>query len=86
MFALPPQGLPQRIAGDELYTRGHTKVAPDESHGWTRVWMDRATGLMWDMPCGRRERTVCKKALRLWGHVSEPPGDLTLLTEGERRP
>jgi hypothetical protein len=49
------------------------------------VWMDRATRFLWDMPCGRTERKWLKNAMRLWGHVIEPTGDRTLLTDGERR-
>src|SRR5215831_14034115 len=73
------------IEGDELYTRVHKKVAPDASQGWTIVLMDRATRFLWDMQCGRKDRQLFKKAMGLLGQVIEQTGDLTLLTDGERR-
>src|SRR5882762_9877755 len=58
LFALAHQFLQQIIEGDELYTSVHKKVAPNESQGWTVVWMDRATRLLWDRHCGRKDRTM----------------------------
>jgi hypothetical protein len=40
LFALTHQFLQQLIEGDELYTRVHKKVSPDESQGWTVVGRD----------------------------------------------
>jgi hypothetical protein len=85
LFALTHQFLQQLIEGDELYTRVHKKVAPDESQGWTIVLMDRATRFIWDMHCGRKDRKLFKKALGLLCQVIQQTGDLTLLTDGERR-
>jgi hypothetical protein len=85
LFALTHQFLQQIIAGDELYTRVKKNVAPDESQGWTIVLMDRATRLLWDMHCGRKDRKMFKNAMRLLCQVIEQTGDLTLLTDGERR-
>jgi hypothetical protein len=85
LFALTHQFLQQIIEGDELYTRVHKKVAPDASQGWTVVLMDRATRFLWDMHCGRKERKMFKKAMGLLCQVIEQTGDLTLLTDGERR-
>ena len=73
------------IEGDELYTRVNKNVAPDASQGWTIVLMDRATRFIWDMQCGRKDRKLFKKAMRLLCHVIEQTGDLTLLPDGERR-
>jgi hypothetical protein len=73
------------IEDDELYTRVTKKVALDESQGWTMVLMGRATRFIWDMPCGRKERKLFKNTRRLLCHVIEHTGDLTLLTDGERR-
>src|SRR5262245_54299292 len=73
------------IEGDELYTRVHKKVAPDASQGWTIVLMDRTTRFIWDMHCGRKERKLFKKATNLLCQVIQQTGDLTLLTDGERR-
>jgi hypothetical protein len=60
-------------------------MAPDESQGWTIVLMDRATRFIWDMHCGRKERQLFKKAMGLLCQVIQQTGDLTLLTDGERR-
>jgi hypothetical protein len=73
------------IEGDELYTRVHKNRAPDESQGWTIVLMDRATRFLWDMHCGRKERKMFKKAMGLLCEVIQQTGDLTLLTDGEKR-
>src|SRR5437879_9560340 len=73
------------IEGDELYTRVKKTVAPDESQGWTIVLMDRATRFTWDMTCGRKNRKMFQKAMRLLCEVIQQTGDLTLLTDGERR-
>src|ERR687887_2925803 len=85
LFALTPQFLQQLIEGDELYTRVQKKVAPNASHGWTVVLMDRATRFLWDMHCGRKDCKMFKKAMGLLCQVIEQTGDLTLLTDGERR-
>jgi hypothetical protein len=85
LFALTHQFLQQLIEGDELYTRVKKNVAPDESQGWTIVLMDRATRFLWDIQCGRKDRKLFKKAMGLLCHVIEQTGDLTLLTDGERR-
>jgi hypothetical protein len=49
------------------------------------VLRDRATRFIWDMHCGRTERKLFKKAMSLVGQVIQQTGDLTLLTDGERR-
>ena len=73
------------IEGDELYTRVRKNVAPDESKGWTIVLMDRATRFIWAMGCGRKDRKLFTQAIRLLCRVLKQTGDLTLLTDGERR-
>ncbi len=73
LYALTHQCLSQVIEGDALYTRVRKNVAPDESTGWTIVLMDRATRFMWT------------QAIRLLCRVLKQTGDLTLLTDGERR-
>ncbi len=85
LYALTHQFLSQVIAGDALYTRVRKNVAPDESKGWTIVLMDRATRFMWAMGCGRKDRKLFTQAIRLLCRVLKQTGDLTLLTDGERR-
>ena len=84
-FALTHKFLQQLIEGDALYTRVHKKGSPDESQGWTVVVRDRATRCLWDRHGGRKNRTMFQKAMRLLCQVIEHTGDLTLLTDGERR-
>src|SRR4029450_10397948 len=85
LFALTHQFLLQMIEGDELYTRVHKNMAPDESLGWTIVSMGPATRFLWDMHCVRKERKMFKKAMGLLCEVIQQTGDLTLLTDGEKR-
>ena len=85
MFALTHQFLQQLIEGDELYTRVHKNMPPEESQGWTIVLMDRATRFLWEMQCGRKDRKLFKHAVRLLCEVIKQTGDVTLLTDGERR-
>ena len=85
LYALTHQFLHQVIEGDELYTRVRKNVAPDESKGWTIVLMDRATRFIWTMGCGRKDRKLFTQAIRLLCRVMKQTGDLTLLTDGERR-
>jgi transposase-like protein len=85
LYALTHQFLHQVIEGDELYTRVRKNVAPDASKGWTIVLMDRATRFIWAMGCGRKDRKLFKQAIRLLCRVRKQTGDLTLLTDGERR-
>jgi hypothetical protein len=59
-------------------------MPPEESQGWTSVWRDRATRFWWERPWGRQDRPLWKHALRRLGEGSEPTGDGTLLTDGER--
>ena len=75
LLALTHQFLPQMIAGDELYTRVNKKVAPDASHGWTVVLMERATRFIWDRHGGRKTRKMFHKAMRLLCQVIEQTGD-----------
>ena len=85
LSALTHQLLHHVIEGDALYTRVRKNVAPDESKGWTIVLMDRATRFMWAMGCGRKDRKLFTQAIRLLCRVMKQTGDLTLLTNGERR-
>src|SRR6266436_2222476 len=49
------------------------------------VLMDRASRFLWEMACGRKDRKLFKHAMRLLCDVIQQTGDLTLLTDGERR-
>jgi hypothetical protein len=71
LFALTHEFLQQLIEGDELYPRVHKKVSPDESQGWTVVLIDQATRFIWDMHCGRKDRKMFQKAMRLLCQVAQ---------------
>ena len=49
------------------------------------VLMDRASRFLWEMACGRKDRKLFQHAMRLLCDVIQQTGDLTLLTDGERR-
>lgn len=85
LYALCHQFLEQQIEGDELYTKIHHNKPPAESEGWTIVLINRATRFIWELRCGERERELFEAAIQLLGQVIEQTGDLTLLTDGERR-
>ena len=82
---MTPQFLRQSMAGDELDPRVPKKVAPDASPGGPVGLMDRATRLLGDMPCGRKDRKLVNKAMGLVCQVIEHTGARTLWTDGERR-
>jgi hypothetical protein len=47
--------------------------------------MNRATRFIWELRCGERERELFEAAIQLLSQVIKQTGDLTLLTDGERR-
>lgn len=85
LYALCHQFLQQVIEGDELYTKIAKNVPPDESQGWTLVLMDRASRFLWELECGRKDRKLFRKAMRTLIRVIKKTGDLSLITDGERR-
>lgn len=70
---------------DQIYTRIGKNLPPDQSHGWTVVLMDRASRFLWELKCGKKDRSLFKKALRILEKLVTRTEDLTLLTDGERR-
>ena len=85
LYALCHQFVQQLIEGDEWYTRVHDHAPPDAAVGWTIVLMDRATRFIWELQCGPREQSLFETAMQLLSQVIAQTGDLTLLTDGERR-
>jgi len=85
LYALCHQFLQQLIEGDELYTKVNQNKPPMESEGWTIVLMDRATRFIWELTCGKRERSLFEAAMITLSQVIEQTVDLSLLTDGERR-
>lgn len=85
LYALLHTYLQLIIEGDEVYTRVNKNVPPDESLGWTVVLMDRASRFLWQLECGRKDRKLFRKALRLLGKLVNKTQDISLITDGERR-
>ncbi len=77
--------LDQVIEGDELYTKVKKNRPVEDCEGWTIVLMDRATRFIWEMKCGKKDRTLFFWGMRMVKQILERTGDLTLLTDGERR-
>jgi transposase-like protein len=85
LYAVCHQFLSQVVEGDELYTKVGSNVPPAESKGWTVVVLDRASRFIWDLRCGAKDRSLFKKAMRRLARLIQNTGDLTLITDGERR-
>jgi len=85
LYALCHRFLQQMIEGDELYTKVNENKPPMESEGWTIVLMDRASRFIWELECGKREYSLFEAAMKTLSQVVERTGDLSLLTDGERR-
>ena len=85
LYALLHSFLKLIIEGDELYTRVGKNVPPAESLGWTVVLMDRASRFLWELQCGKKDRKLFRKALRILQELINRTGDITLITDGERR-
>ncbi len=47
--------------------------------------MDRASRFLWEMSCGRKDRKLFRKAIKTLKRVIQKTGDLSLITDGERR-
>ena len=73
------------IEGDEFYTKVRKNVPPDESAGWTIVLMERAGRFIWELSCGKKDRSLFRKAVNTIEKLINQTGDLSLLTDGERR-
>jgi len=49
------------------------------------VLLERATRFIWELQCGEHEQSLFTAAMQLLSQVIAQTGDLTLLTDGERR-
>jgi hypothetical protein len=85
LYALMQQFIEQVIEGDELYTKVHQNRLASDSEGWTIVFMERSSRFWWELKCGRKDEKLFKSALGLLVQVIEKTGNLTLLSDGERR-
>jgi transposase-like protein len=85
VYALTHTFLTQLIEGDELYTKVRSNVPVEECEGWTIVLMERASRFIWALECGKKDKDLFFSAIQLLGKVVERTGDVTLVTDGERR-
>ena len=77
--------LVQLFEGDELYTKIEKNVPVEDRKGWTVVLMERATRFIWALECGKKDRALFLKAIRVLEEVIRYTCDVTLITDGERR-
>jgi len=47
--------------------------------------MDKASRFIWELSCGKKDREFFEKAIRMLAKLIDQTGDITLLTDGERR-
>ena len=85
IYALLHTFLTQLIEGDELYTKVEKNRPQEESEGWTVVLMNRASRFIWDLKCGKKDRDLFLSAIQTVIDIAARTGDLTLVTDGERR-
>jgi len=85
LYALSHRFLQQLVEGDEIYTKVHTNVPAPESEGWTIVLMERASRFLWELQCGEKDRTLFEQTMQRLVQVIQQTGDLSLVTDGERR-
>ena len=85
VYAFMQTFLVQVIEGDELYTKIGKNVPVEDCEGWTIVLMERASRFIWALGCGKKDRKLFFYAIQIFRNVIERTGDVTLVTDGERR-
>ena len=85
MYALMNTFLVQVIEGDWLYTKVGKNVPVQDCEGWTIVLMERASWFICALSCGKKDRQLFFCAIQMLRDVIERTGDVTLVTDGERR-
>lgn len=73
------------IEGDEFYTKVNKNVPAEQSSGWTIVLMDRTSRFIWELSCGKKDRSLFENAIETLAELVVQTKDITLLTDGERR-
>ena len=73
------------IEGDEAYTKVQKNVPPDQSRGWTILLIDRASRFIWELTCGKKDRRLFTKAIKILDKIARQTHDLSIFTDGERR-
>ena len=53
----------------------------EESLEWTIVLMDRASRFIWEMSCGKKDKSLFEKAIKTMAELVDSTEDITLLTD-----
>lgn len=85
LYSLVHSFLKQVIEGDELYTKVGKNVPVEDCEGWTIVLMERASRFIWELKCGKKNRTLFYSSIQLLRDVIDRTQDVALITDGERR-
>ena len=85
LYALVHEFLELVIEGDEAYTKVQKNVPPDQSRGWTILLIDRASRFIWELTCGKKDRRLFTKAIKILDKIARQTHDLRIFTDGERR-
>ena len=85
VYSMANTFISQVIEGDELYTKINKNVPVEACEGWTILLMERASRFIWALDCGKKDRTLFFYAIRILANVIARTGDVTLVTDGERR-
>ncbi len=85
VYSLVHTFLQMVIEGDDAQTNVGKNVPPEESLGWTIALQDRASRFLWELDCGKREQSLFQRAIETLCDVIEQTGDVSLVTDGERR-
>lgn len=85
IYSLCHEFIESVIEGDETYTKIEKNLPPDDSEGWTVVLIDRMSRFIWMLECGKKDLNLFKNAMLTLCDIIEKTGDVTLMTDGERR-
>jgi transposase-like protein len=85
IYSLLHTFLTQLIEGDESYTKVGKNLPPEDSEGWTIILMERASRFIWTLTCGKKDKGLFLSAIQTVSDVIRRTGDVTLVTDGERR-
>ena len=77
--------LTQLIEGDEVYTTVGKNESAEASEGGTVVLMERASRCIGAFACGKQDRDLLLSAIPLLTNIISRTGEVTLVTDGERR-
>ncbi len=85
LYSLMHQFISLVIEGDELYTKIGSNIPASKSEGWTIVLMERGSRFLWELACGPKDEKLFQGALEILSQVIDKTGEVTLLSDGERR-